>query len=74
MISSMGSRAALKACGISSAPLWWKLLAEHLGSLAPKGFDSSSYPGLISCVREPTNASRERMSAYQEPGSPHIGA
>jgi hypothetical protein len=48
--------------GMCSGALLWKLLAGHLGNLAPKDL-TAPRTWLTSCVREPTNASRERMSA-----------
>src|SRR5215207_829096 len=42
--------------------------SRALGQTMTEGLDRAAYPRLISCVREPTNASRERIIAYQEPG------
>ncbi len=62
IVSKMGPRAGHSASGMCSGALLWKLLAGYLGKRAPKDL-TAPLTWLTSCVREPTNASRERMSA-----------
>jgi hypothetical protein len=63
IVSKMGSRAGQSASGgMCSGAFWWKLLAGHLVRRCPKDL-RAPLTGLTSCVREPTNASRERMIA-----------
>ncbi len=72
IVSKMGPRAGHSASGMCSAAFLWKLTAGHLGRRAPKDF-TAPLTWLTSCVREPTNASRERMMARYEPGTLHPG-
>ena len=52
----------MSASGMCSAALLWKLLAGHLGKRAPKDL-TAPRTWFTSCVRQPTNACRERMMA-----------
>jgi hypothetical protein len=69
-----GSESRHKLLGQILGHLLMKAPRRALGpAQAPKDF-TTARTWLISCAREPTNASRERIIAYQEPGSPHPGA
>ena len=61
--SKTGARAGRSASGMCSEALLWKLLAGHLGKRCPEGLDRSLGTWFTSCVRHPTNASRERIKA-----------
>ena len=62
LCSKTGSRAGKSASGMCSAALLWKLLAGHLGKRAPKDL-TAPRTWLTSCVRQLTNACRERIKA-----------
>src|SRR5215218_4651198 len=62
--SRMGSRAGPSASGMCSAARLWKLLAGHLGRRAPKDL-TAPRTWFTSCVRLPTNASRERIEQFR---------
>jgi hypothetical protein len=48
--------------GMCSEALLWKLTAGHLGNLPPKDF-TAPRTWFTNCVRQLTNACRERMMA-----------
>jgi hypothetical protein len=62
MVSKMGPRAGQSASGMCSAAFLWKLTVGHLGNLDPKDLPTP-LTWLMNCVRAPTSACRERMSA-----------